>query len=273
MKKLLAFIAFILFLLLLYFGWHWYKDTMVCCADITKDKKEQTIAPLSSEPIVHAPLEFLWNNPNAITSKDWIPEKAVFLNNKRDGQVLQIIGPYFTDEVNNTTFENIGLARADAIRKLFLDSVDSTKIETVSKIIDFKEGVESKPFEMYQINWLTRNKNVKEFLGKTHIHFPFNSSQKLANENINDYLEEVKVALEGNDKKVLLIGHADNSGNSERNTYLGMERAKSIQGLLLDMGIDATRIEVDSKGDTDPIASNKTKEGRGLNRRVELQIN
>ncbi len=66
-----------------------------------------------------------------------------------------------------------------------------------------------------------------------------------------------------------MAGHTDNVGNPRRNQQLSEQRAQAIRQYLVDHGIDGGRIEAVGYGDTQPVASNDTEEGRQQNRRIE----
>ncbi|MCP4298740.1 MAG: OmpA family protein, partial [Proteobacteria bacterium] len=70
--------------------------------------------------------------------------------------------------------------------------------------------------------------------------------------------------------KIRIEGHTDNVGSKKYNLGLSEKRAKAIKAYLLKNGIDKSRITTIGYGLSKPIASNKTKEGRALNRRAEL---
>jgi outer membrane protein OmpA-like peptidoglycan-associated protein len=174
--------------------------------------------------------------------------------------------------VNNTTFENLGLARADAVKQLLLDSISADKMEIDSKLVNFLEDARTTSFGGTTLNWKVRNENIQEIDNKALIYFPYNSTKKIDNTNINNYLSNVAKALKGNDKTVTLTGHTDNIGNPSFNKDLGMQRALAMKNLLVNLGIDANRISVSSEGQSQPIDTNDTEEGRQKNRRVELEI-
>lgn len=67
-----------------------------------------------------------------------------------------------------------------------------------------------------------------------------------------------------------IIGHTDNVGKSAKNQALSADRAEAVKTFLVDKGIDGSRIVTKGAGDTKPIASNKTAEGRAKNRRIEF---
>ncbi|WP_353139443.1 OmpA family protein [Pseudopedobacter sp.] len=69
-----------------------------------------------------------------------------------------------------------------------------------------------------------------------------------------------------------LAGHTDNTGSMALNMRLSKERAESVKAYLVSQGANASRIEATGYGPTQPIASNKTAEGRQKNRRVEFTL-
>jgi len=67
-------------------------------------------------------------------------------------------------------------------------------------------------------------------------------------------------------------GHTDIVGNSDYNQYLSRKRSKSVVHFLIEHGIEAYRLQYKGFGSEQPTATNDTKEGRQLNRRVEFKI-
>lgn len=69
--------------------------------------------------------------------------------------------------------------------------------------------------------------------------------------------------------RIRIAGHTDNVGNPRRNQQLSEQRAQAVRQYLVDHGVDGGRIEAVGLGDTQPVASNDTDEGRARNRRIE----
>ena len=69
-----------------------------------------------------------------------------------------------------------------------------------------------------------------------------------------------------------VVGHTDSDGTAEYNQALSIRRATSVKNFMVSEGIDAGIIDVSGKGESSPVASNKTREGRALNRRVEIHV-
>lgn len=86
---------------------------------------------------------------------------------------------------------------------------------------------------------------------------------------IENLIKEISLSP-GN--RILIEGHTDNTptGRSSGNFELSLQRAKSIANILISHGIPSSRISVHGFGDTRPIDTNNTEEGRIRNRRVEV---
>ena len=67
-----------------------------------------------------------------------------------------------------------------------------------------------------------------------------------------------------------IVGHTDNVGIKEKNMQLSADRAAAVKNFLVEKGIAESRMVTSGKGDTQPVASNKTPEGRAQNRRIEF---
>ena len=72
---------------------------------------------------------------------------------------------------------------------------------------------------------------------------------------------------------VIVIGHTDSIGTDRYNMRLGTRRAEAVKAYLISKGIAANQIQTISKGKREPIADNKTVQGRALNRRVVIEVN
>lgn len=101
--------------------------------------------------------------------------------------------------------------------------------------------------------------------------FDFDSStlRDEARQNLGEFAESMKEFEETN---ILVVGHTDAKGPEEYNQKLSDRRAESATGYLVERGIDAGRLTSVGRGETEPVASNETAEGRQQNRRVEVAI-
>ena len=72
--------------------------------------------------------------------------------------------------------------------------------------------------------------------------------------------------------KVIIIGYTDNTGTAEYNKHLSEQRAKAVADTFIKEGVPAEKVSYSGKGMENPVADNKTKEGRAENRRVEIEV-
>ena len=102
----------------------------------------------------------------------------------------------------------------------------------------------------------------------------FNSSSTVLTKNSIVELNKLVTILKDHTeiKRVMIDGHADNSGNTDKNLVLSKGRAEAVKTYLVKKGVSADRLVATGYGDGTPIADNATKEGRTQNRRVEFNV-
>jgi OOP family OmpA-OmpF porin len=71
---------------------------------------------------------------------------------------------------------------------------------------------------------------------------------------------------------VIATGHTDSVGSEAYNQKLGDRRARAVKAYLVSKGVDKRRVYVESRGESQPVADNRTREGRAKNRRVEIEV-
>ena len=71
---------------------------------------------------------------------------------------------------------------------------------------------------------------------------------------------------------IIAVGHTDSVGSDAYNQKLSLRRSQAVKAYLVSKGIEKTRIYTEGKGEKQPVADNKTKEGRAKNRRVEIEV-
>ena len=86
---------------------------------------------------------------------------------------------------------------------------------------------------------------------------------------LNDLADKIKGL---NLEAVIATGHTDSIGTVEYNKKLSLRRANAVKSYLVSRGIPADRIYVEGKGESQPVATNKTAAGRAENRRVEVEV-
>lgn len=82
-----------------------------------------------------------------------------------------------------------------------------------------------------------------------------------------------KINHDFNDEVIVIaVGHTDWVGTDDYNQKLGMRRAQAVKSFLVSKGMNAKQVYIDSKGEKQPVADNKTAAGRAKNRRVEIEV-
>jgi len=221
--------------------------------------------------------------PLAQTVTDCINGLKTFLADNA-GKVINITGYYTSDEENDSAYPNLGLARANAVKNhLVANGVSSTRINTFGKLMDemvpkgnmflgpitYSLGGESADaadelkvlYEKIKANPLVLYFDTAE----ASINLDAEQRQKVA--DISRYLDKVEGATAN------VVGHTDNTGNAASNMKLGQDRADFAKNYLMRNGIAAEKINTTSKGQTQPIESNATDEGKAKNRRTVVTLN
>ena len=71
---------------------------------------------------------------------------------------------------------------------------------------------------------------------------------------------------------IIAVGHTDSVGSDAYNQKLSVRRSESVKAYLVSKGIEKNRVYTEGKGEKQPVADNKTAEGRAKNRRVEIEV-
>ncbi len=86
-------------------------------------------------------------------------------------------------------------------------------------------------------------------------------------------LDDLLAKLQGMNTEVMVnVGHTDSIGSNEYNERLSVRRAEAVKAYIVSKGVDAARVYTEGKGETQPVADNKTAEGRAKNRRVTVEV-
>lgn len=86
---------------------------------------------------------------------------------------------------------------------------------------------------------------------------------------LDDLAQKVKAI---NLEVIIAVGHTDAVGTDGYNQKLSVRRSEAVKAYLVSKGIEKNRIYTEGKGESQPVADNKTSEGRAKNRRVEIEV-
>jgi OmpA-OmpF porin, OOP family len=196
------------------------------------------------------------------------------------GKTITITGHYKTGETNTSSFEHLGLARADEMKKwlvskgvadaniitqsqldesLYFNAAD-TLIGGISMIINSATAAPVVPLK-------------EDLFAPRTVYFNTGKNTLNVDAELKNYLQQANTYLQSHpDKKLLVTGYTDNVGDPDKNIQLSANRAAFVKGELVKQGLTNDRMESSGKGMADPAADNATAEGRAKNRRVTIQL-
>jgi outer membrane protein OmpA-like peptidoglycan-associated protein len=279
-------IALSIFFMIL-FGWFFYQYPGDCCgegkagteAGIISDAKEDGTGSMTDDGNAGASdsrmsdyLMFNWSDGEPVLRDDWDTRKNQIIKGLKEGEFLEITGDYRPDETNNSSYENLGIARANNIKNLISPPISEDRITIKSRQLG-DEGDRNSLFPAVRFRNYVKKANLDTSIpDRTIIRFPFNSDARIIDPEIESYLNKVAARVQTSGEKIRLTGHTDNIGSIESNEVLGQRRAVIIQQYLIKKGVPSAKIITNSKGEASPIATNNSSAGRAKNRRTELEI-
>lgn len=149
----------------------------------------------------------------------------------------------------------------------------------LNKIIDFKDAVavpvileftEEKESEPIPEGLVELIKNPGIFI----LRHEFDQLGFIKESTLEPFIVQMTTFLEQNaNSKINITGYTDDRGSTEYNQILARKRADAARDFLMEHGIPNARIQVQAKGEDDPVTENSTEEGRALNRRTTIEIN
>lgn len=238
---------------------------------------QTSTAPVAAKPTINPaelsePLMFRWADAEPIARADFDAFRDSIVKTISEGEALQITGYFFEGEGKPGNFANMGLARAEAVRKMFQDKLPADRIQTTAREVPFRDELKTSPFLGCDFGSLTRNAFVEETADSIVIYFPSGSAQKEQDAAVDKFLEKLAKRLKQTKERLSITGHSDNKGDEALNKRLAQKRADGVLALLVKKGADKKRLSVKSEGEKHPVADNNTEAGRGRNRRVVVRL-
>ncbi|MEM7656985.1 MAG: OmpA family protein, partial [Bacteroidota bacterium] len=210
---------------------------------------------------------------------------------------VEITGGYGEAETNVAGYLNLGLARADAIKQeLVKRGIEASRFIQLPKVVNLEEafgagdtmigGIDFRLLDGAMADATNEGDGENEegdgSEGESEplptfepevLRFGFNSSDLVLSAAQRDYITRTIQFLRKNtSQSLLLTGHTDGSGQADANQVLGLQRANTVKEYFVAFGLPADRIQTQSRGESNPLATNDTEEGRQENRRVEVDV-
>lgn len=140
-------------------------------------------------------------------------------------------------------------------------------------IMDYNDRCPEKPGVPENFGCPALKKEEEEALREAFNNLHFESGKAIIKHSSYASLNKLAVVMRSNSKtKLVLHGHTDNVGDFEKNMILSQNRAKAVKKYLAGKGIQLNRMTSQGFGETKPVDSNETSEGRQNNRRVEMTL-
>ena len=275
MRSIIAMFVFLLWLLL---GWKMCTDYAVCCADDQGEVQEeavQTLPPATSRSTcATGAICFNKDSCTPIFGKNFEALRDSLLSRMQgDELVLEITGFKSSEEEDGES--DLASCRANEVRNLFAD-IDDDQVKIQSQAVIGRALSNSEKVVLSLASLSNQGERSIESSGTVSsgavIYFPYNSTNKLNDDEIEAYLDQIAARLKNSGEKVILVGHTDGEGSADANMRLGQRRANQIADYLIGQGVLRSQISASSKGELEPVASNSTEIGRAKNRRTELRI-
>jgi OOP family OmpA-OmpF porin len=101
----------------------------------------------------------------------------------------------------------------------------------------------------------------------------FDSGKSVLKTDGKAKLDDLTGKVKGINLEVIIaVGHTDSDASDAYNQTLSVKRAEAVKAYLVSKGIEKNRVYTEGKGEKQPVADNKTKEGKAKNRRVEIEV-
>ena len=171
--------------------------------------------------------------------------------------------PDYLDECPDTKIEAIG----------FVDDKGCELDSDGDGVPDYKDACPTVPGPRINKGCPEIKREVRQLLQKAMQGIEFETGKATIKKKSYPLLDQIAATFIENSNYIIEVqGHTDNVGNEDYNMKLSDDRANAVRYYLISKGVESTRMTANGYGMTQPIADNKTKEGRQKNRRVEFKI-
>ncbi len=197
------------------------------------------------------------------------------------GKKIVVTGYYNTAEKNTSSFENLGIARAEAVKALLTGRGYNAALISTVGIADQSNQYTLTADTLYGGAAIAFAGNTvapapqasaNDSLAYT-VYFLTGQADKNVEEGLRRFLTKANAYMKMHTGKQLLVtGHTDNQGDAAKNQTLSENRALYVKSLLVKNGVPDAGIATAGKGQNQPVADNSTKTGMAKNRRAEITV-
>jgi OmpA-OmpF porin, OOP family len=220
---------------------------------------------------------FAYQQPISEKLTNTFKEVATYLKAHPERSIL-VNGLYGEKETNKSIFPNLGIARAQGVKKLLEEFGCPEKQINVAALMS---PMTNDSLMIGGANYTfmdtpkTDAPDLSKKLDKTiTLYFDTNANSLTLSDEQRAFFADLINYLNKNPKATIAVtGHTDNKGDEAKNITLSQDRAAFVKKYLADNNINANQIVPAGKGPNVPVADNTTPEGRAKNRRVEVMLN
>ena len=279
---------------------HQYVSNSICGACATAHhtenghsitKEETAVAeevPKAAFSITTADGSSVFNFPmgfilNASKSEVIIPKELTgfkdsiynYLNANQDEELLVSV-KYLNAEATSANGVHLGDSRADFLKNILVKAgINPDRIVPKTILSEFSYDENGNYYDgvsmLFQNISEKRVSEIEAGISNKTLYADFAQAEFKPDRTLKAYTIELKNYLNKySGKKVIVTGHTDSVGVN--NYQWGLDRANNVKNYLVSQGVPAQIIEVVSKGETEPVASNQTEEGRAKNRRIVITL-
>ena len=246
-------------LLLLSIGWIFLCQRWYCCW------MQVACAACSDEPINQLAIGFLPGEALPDTTAVFQELVNNIKKDKPESAYLEISGRYYKDEINAAT---LGIDRAENTKQLLRNYFPNDSIQLRSQQIIGSIPKQKAFRELIDIQWLPLPEEELTPPEKLLIYFGNKNTQRdITGEALSALLGLIEYA-NVKQRKILVDGHSDKSGNEIGNIKFSLERALFVKNKLIDLGFDEDKIVVNKYGSSRPLEGGDL----SMNRRVEVYL-
>ena len=218
-------------------------------------------------------LLFNWNKAEMTIAQSWATIRLTLLNRLKENEKLEIAGLYRANKAEPANFENLGIAKAATLSKLFIPPLTDDRINMSGKLINPTEEDKTNMFKSVGFKTLKTTAAIREIGDRTLFYFPFSSTDNLKGTESQSYLNDIEGRVKKSGKKIRVSGHTDSIGSLPSNIQLDQRGANIAKQYLIGRKAHSSNINAESKQETQPTCGAYVNNKKSAeNRRAKLQI-